>query len=187
MTFIRTHDRKSIRLKEYDYSQPGEYFITICKHDKQCIFGEIVDEEIQLSKEGEIVKEEWLRTSIIRPDVKLDSFIIMPNHIHGIIVLNEMHESYGRGTSQRAPTVERFGKPTSNSIPTIIRLFKSVTTKRINQIHHLPGLSIWQRGYYDHIIRGEKDLNNIQDYIINNPIKWSLDDENSDKVKYFTE
>jgi REP element-mobilizing transposase RayT len=79
-------------------STPGEYFITICTYKKECIFGEVIDEEMQLSEEGEIIKEEWLRTANIRLNVELDSFVVMPNHIHGIIVLNETNNIHGRGT-----------------------------------------------------------------------------------------
>jgi putative transposase len=125
--------RKSIRLKECDYSLPGEYFITICTHNHECIFGVVADEEMRLSVSGEIIKEEWLRTAAIRSNIELDSFVVMPNHVHGIIVLNETYDMHCRGTLQRAPTFERFGKPTHNSISTIVRLFKSITTKRINQ------------------------------------------------------
>ena len=174
---MNRHHRKSIRLKEYDYSQPGEYFVTICTHKKECIFGAVVDEEMQLSTAGEIIKEEWMRTASIRSDVELDVFAIMPNHIHGIIILNE--NDNGRGTSQRDPTREQFGKPTSNSIPTIVRLIKSVTTKQINQMRNTPGIPVWQRGYYEHIIRNETELDNIRDYILNNPVKRFYEKENS--------
>jgi putative transposase len=179
MKFIRANDRKSIRLKEYDYSRPGEYFVTICTYNRECFLGDIINKEMRLSVAGEVVKEEWLRTKAIRSNVELYAFVVMSNH--GIIILNETNDKHGRGTSQCAPTVERFGKSTSNSIPTIIRLFKSTTTKQINKIRHSPGFPLWQRGYYEHIIRNEKDLNNIRDYIVNNPIKWFYDDENPNR------
>ncbi len=95
MKTINQPHRRSIRLKEYDYSQPGEYFVTICTHDHKCTLGEIINGEMQLNEIGKIAEEEWLRTAIIRPDIQLDLYVIMPNHIHGIIVLNE-----GRGTLQ---------------------------------------------------------------------------------------
>jgi putative transposase len=112
--------------------------------------------------------------------------VIMPNHVHGIIVLNETADVHCRGTLQRAPTFERFGKPTHNSISTIVRLFKSITTKRINQIQQSFGTTVWQRGFYDHIIRNEQDLNNIREYIMNNPLKWWFDEENPVKKKYMS-
>ena len=98
----------------------------------------------------------------------------MPNHFHGIIYI----ESTRRGTARRAPTIEQFGKPSTNSLPTIVRSFKSAVTKQINQSCDMPGTPIWQRNYYEHIIRDEISLNKIREYIINNPIKWQFDHEN---------
>lgn len=109
----------------------------------------------------------------------LDAFVVMPNHVHGIIALAD-HD--GRGTSQRGPTIERFGKPTSDSIPTILRLFKSATTKRINEMRDTPGLPVWQRNYYEHIIRNESSLDRIRQYIFDNPARWAIDRENPQAV-----
>ena len=127
---------ESIRLPGHDYSQEGAYFITICTQNRQCLFGEIVDGEIMLNEFGELVKTEWQKTGIIRPNIVIDAFVIMPNHIHGILIIND---DYCRDTLQRVSTIgrkinennqiEQFGKPTKNSIPTIVRLFKSTTTK----------------------------------------------------------
>jgi len=176
------HHRRSIRLKRYDYTQPGAYFITICTHNRQCLFGKVVNGEMLLNALGEIVRDEWRHTAEIRPNVGLDAFVIMPNHIHGVIVI---HADTRRGTLQRAPTIEQhvptteqFGKPTSNSIPTIIRLFKSAVTKRINEMRGTPGIPVWQRNYYEHIVRNDGELNRIRKYIINNPLKWEFDHEN---------
>lgn len=172
------HRRRSIRLKGYDYSQPGAYFITICAQDRACIFGEIVDGQMRLSPAGEIVREEWYKTAAIRPNVELDEFVVMPNHIHGIILINDI----GRDTSRRVPTMERFGKPTSNSIPTIVRLFKSVTTKRINQMRGTPAVPVWQRNYYEHIVRNDKEMDRIRQYVVNNPMQWYYDRENPENI-----
>ncbi len=176
----KKHHRHSIRLKYYDYSSPGAYFITICTKNRACLFGNIVNGKMILNEYGKIAHDEWLKTEIIRPRVKLDSFVIMPNHIHGIIILND-DICYCRGTlqraptTQRAPTFEQFGKPTSDSIPTIVRLFKSATTKRINEYRNTPTVSVWQRNYYEHIIRNNTELKHIRNYIENNPIKWEND------------
>ncbi len=105
--------RRSIRLPGYDYTSSGAYFITICTHEKQKIFGEIIDEKMILNEIGKIVADEWIKTAIIRPYIELDNFIVMPNHFHGIIW---MIYPYGRGTARRAPTVERFGIPSIGSI-----------------------------------------------------------------------
>lgn len=194
------HHRRSIRLKGYDYSQPGEYFITICTHNREFLFGEIVNGTMKLNNIGFIVEDEWKKTALIRDNVELGAFIIMPNHLHGIIIIrddnrdkssencrDELHNGCGesnnrRGTSQRAPTMERFGKPTRNSIPTIIRGFKSASTKRINEIRQSPGIPVWQRNYYEHIIRTEKEFYAISEYIINNPAKWQQDREKKIKI-----
>ncbi len=172
------HRRRSIRLKGYDYSQAGGYFVTICVQNRECVFGEIRDEEVRLSSIGEIVQQEWLRTPIIRPHVELDKFVIMPNHIHGIIIIH----GAGRGTSRRAPTMERFGKPTHDSLSTIIRGFKSATTKRVNEFRGIPGQQLWQRNYHEHVIRDEKDYRAIQEYIVNNPLQWYYDQENPERI-----
>ncbi|MGQ9855011.1 MAG: transposase [Candidatus Oleimicrobiaceae bacterium] len=178
------HRRRSIRLRGYDYSQPGAYFLTVVAHERQCLFGTMVDEEIRLSEYGVIVREEWLRTAILRPRVVLDEFVIMPNHIHGIIVLSDdggMGTLQRAPTTQRAPTVEQFGKPTSDSIPTIVRLFKSATTKRINEMRGTPGTPLWQRNYYEHVIRSDESLNKIRQYIATNPLRWTMDRENPNR------
>jgi len=151
------------------------YFVTIVTHQRQCLFGAIVDGAMRLNEFGEIVCDEWLKTEIIRPRVQLDVFVIMPNHIHGIIIVNDV-DGCCRGTLQRAPTIEQFGKPTSDSIPTIIRLFKSATTKRINEYRNTPAVSVWQRNYYEHIIRNEIELNEIREYILYNPLNWETDE-----------
>ncbi|MFQ5680547.1 MAG: transposase [Candidatus Omnitrophota bacterium] len=107
------------------------------------------------------------------PYIQLDEFIIMPNHIYGIINIVGAHCN--------APLhnrVEKFGRSISNSIPTIIKLFKSTTTKQINQLRNAPQKSVWQRNYYEHIIRDERDLSRIREYIINNPVNWNMDENN---------
>jgi len=169
----KTNCRRSIRLKGYDYSQPGAYFITICTHDKEPIFGHVIDRNVHLNEFGKVVEKEWLKTFDMRKILKLDIYVIMPNHFHGIIIISD-----GTGTPQRAPTNEQFGKPVSNSIPGIIRLFKSTATKQINQIRQTPGRELWQRNYYEHIIRNENELDQVREYIINNPLQWQFDREN---------
>jgi putative transposase len=168
-------NRSSLRLPFYDYTQPGAFFITVCTHCREPILGKTVDGNGCLNAYGQIVQEEWQRTAQIRPNLMIDAFIVMPNHIHGIIIIH--HQS--RGTMHRAPTpqLERFGHPTSNSIPTIIRGFKSAVTQRVNQLRGTPYSPVWQRNYYEHVIRNEADLEEICEYIANNPLKW-LEDEN---------
>jgi len=167
------HHRRSIRLKGFDYAQAGAYFVTICSWDRECILGNIVDGQVHLNQHGEIVKSEWLKTGDIRSSILLDEFIIMPNHIHGILVINN-----SRGTLRRAPMYERFGNPVSNSLSTIVRLFKSTTTKQMNALRSTQGRPVWQRNYYEHIIRDDEELNRIREYIMNNPLQWDEDENN---------
>lgn len=155
------HHRKSIRVKLYNYSLPGMYFITICIQNRKCILSKIKDKRIFLTSYGEIVNQEINNTEKMRKNVRINYYVIMPNHIHMII------EITGEGTRHRAPTVEKFQKPTSNSIPTIIRLFKASVTMKTGRI--------FQRNYYEHIIRNEKEYYEIIKYIKENPLKWEYD------------
>jgi len=166
--------RRSIRLQEYDYTQAGAYFLTICADERKSMFGKIVDGEIKLNQVGEAVKDEWLKTSAIRENVELDEYVIMPNHFHAILWILE-----GRGTARRAPTFEQFGKPVAGSVPTIVRSFKSAVTKSTNNIRRHSSL-VWQRNYYEHVVRNEADLNRIREYIIFNPVRWQFDRDNPD-------
>ena len=173
---INLHHRKSIRLKEYNYASPGEYFVTICTHQRECLFGEIIKEEMVLNSLGLIVQEEWLKTEIIRPELELDEFIMMPNHLHGIIVINCEPEikkqavvgTHGCASLQRKP----------RSLGAIIAGFKSAATKRINEERNMSRTPVWQPRFYEHIIRNDKELNNIREYIVNNPMQWHVDEEN---------
>jgi REP-associated tyrosine transposase len=153
--------------------------VTICTYKKKCVFGNVVDGEMQLNECGGVVQEEWLKTAEIRKNVELDVFTIMPNHFHGILVIVDKC----RGTVHRAPTLEQFAKPTSGSLPTIIRYFKSAVTRRINDSRGTPYTPVWQRNYYEHVIRDEDDLNEIKEYVVNNNLKWELDRENPKKCK----
>jgi len=179
MTFNpQIHYRRSIRLKGYDYGQRGMYFVTLCAYNKQCIFGQIVDNKMILNEFGKIAYEEWLKTSISRPAIELHEFIIMPNHLHGIIVIANQNWNFTTCTGpwqQCTQTMEQFGKPTSNTIPTIIRGYKATVTKQINVLRSRPTYPVWQRNYYEHIIRNEESYQTIREYVWNNPFKWYED------------
>jgi len=170
------HRRKSTRLKNYDYASTGMYFVTICTRNRECLFGEIVNSRMQMNRWGEIVAKEWSKTPEIRPNVMLDEFVIMPNHMHGII---NILPNVG-ATRRVAPTTMRANGPISGSVGAIIGQFKSATTKRINQMRNVVHAPIWQRNYHDHIMRNEADLNRIREYIKNNPATWN-DDRNNPK------
>jgi len=188
------HHRHSIRLKGYDYSRPGYYFITIVTHNRECLFGEVVDGEMKLNTFGKIVEYHWRIIPRHFPFTQLDEYQFMPNHMHGIIIITThvgaMHsgkinlsddnsvpenasplQTNGNHHSGNAPSQRPIGtKP--GSLSAIIQNFKSITTRKINRIRHAQGTHLWQRNYWEHIIRDENELNRIRHYIINNLRKW---------------
>ncbi|MDB4919329.1 transposase [Mucilaginibacter sp.] len=169
------HNRRSIRLKGYDYSQAGAYFITICTNQRQPLFGEIINGEMILSEIGQIAYNEWLKTPEIRPYVSLDVFVIMPNHMHGIILIND-DPTTSKGVSHTLQGIDVFTSPLrspSHNIGAIVRGYKSAVTKQINLLDY--GDTVWHRNYHEHIIRNEPSYLRISDYIINNPSKWIED------------
>lgn len=183
--------RRSIRLKGYDYSQAGAYFVTLVTYQRDCLFGEIRDAKMIFNDFGTIADECWRAIPDHFQLVELGAHVIMPNHVHGIIVIRaDDSSSARRGTIYRAPTIHtptmraptertptpQFGKTIPGSIAAIIGQYKSSVSRIIKQKHNATG--IWQRNYYEHIIRDEKDLQRITDYIEANPLRWNDDDEN---------
>lgn len=179
---MNKYNRKSIRLKNFDYSQEGGYFITICTKERRCLFGEMVDKEMRLNECGEIVQEEWEKTAMIRSNIHLDEYIVMPNHIHGIIIMDKQKNDR-RGVLQYAPTAVNSFRSPSQTIGSIIRGFKSTVTKQINILRGFPESPVWQRNYYEHIVRGDNDLNRIREYIHGNPLNWDGDQNNPKNFK----
>jgi putative transposase len=167
------HHRRSIRLKGYDYSQNGAYFVTICTWQRQSLFGDIVSSEMQLSRYGEIVQLYWDNLIKHHCHLELDCFVIMPNHVHGIIILTDNQVTTKNDLSRRLNPV----RPHRHGLPEIIRGFKTFSARSINKYRRLTGVSVWQRGYYEHIIRSEESLHRIREYIINNPENWEKGDE----------
>ena len=144
--------------------------MTVCTRERECLLGKVVDGEMRLNEYGIAVHEEWLKTAVLRENVEMEACTVMPNHVHGIVVITN-----GKGTARRAPT-ERFGKPVADSIPTIMRAFKSASTKNINEIRNTPGTPVWQRNYHEHVARNEDDLRRIRQYILSNPANWTTDE-----------
>jgi REP element-mobilizing transposase RayT len=188
MTFDpEKHHRRSIRLRNYDYSQPGAYFVTICTYQKQPWFGEIKNGQMYLNQLGKIVADEWLKTCKIRPNFQLDEWVIMPNHFHGIVIINDYsgdNQSLGNGQSASRFRRTQFDQLTDhdappqqkpNSLSSCIAGFKSAVTKRINLLRQNTDTPIWQRNYYESILRDEKYLAVVREYIINNPKNWPND------------
>ena len=163
--------RKSIRLKHYDYAEPGMYFVTICTQNKKCLFGNIVDGAMRLNDCGEIVRQTWNDLPNHYRNVGLDMCMIMPNHFHGIIMLTDGVGPDPNTNVGAAPT-------TKHGLSEIVRGFKTFSSRRINVLRCTPDASVWQRNFYECVIRNERELFEIQEYIQNNPLKWDLDPEN---------
>jgi len=180
--------RRSCRLKGFDYTQAGAYFLTMVAHDRACVFGEIIDETAQLSAVGQMITREWQRLAHRFLTAELDAWVVMPNHVHGIIVITDREERPGLNTSDHPDpshisihsqvTVEQFGAPVAGSIPTMIRAFKASTTIRYRRMNQDKAAVLWQQNYYEHVIRSDLEWENIRDYIHNNPNRWAEDREN---------
>ena len=171
------HHRRSIRLKGYDYAQPGAYFVTICTFQRQCLFGDVADGELYLGEFGHIVLQCWGDLVNHYPNVILDVFITMPNHVHGIVVLGDAatERPVGAGLKPALPTPA----PTKLlGLPEIVRGFKSFSSRRINETRNTPGVPVWQRNYYEHVIRDAQELDAVRHYISDNPAKWARDMDN---------
>jgi len=168
------HSRRSIRLPEYDYNQPGAYFVTICTHGHKCLLGDVINNAVQLSSYGQLAATYWTWLAEQYVYVQLDQWIIMPNHLHGVIIVDDVQ--WCRGGSRTAPTKH---KPLGR----LIGAFKTVSTKRINRTRPASGTRFWQRNYYEHVVRNENELDRIRQYIIDNPLQWALDRENPKAVR----
>jgi len=199
------HHRRSNRLKDYDYSQAGAYFVTVCNQGRESLFGHIADGVMYLNEAGRIVKEIWESLPERFRIVQLDQFMVMPNHFHGIIMLNPgagtwrepdsindcRGESCIRPGSNIRPDVagekgdhkDRPYGTADNSLGRVIQAFKSLTTHTyVNGVNNhgwqpFPG-RLWQRNYYEHVIRNEEELNNVREYIMYNPVRWAEDENN---------
>jgi REP element-mobilizing transposase RayT len=191
------HNRRSIRLKGYQYNQPGSYFVTFCVRERVCELGDIIDGEMRLSQFGQVALDFWAHIPAHFPNVEVDKFIIMPNHVHAIIVIKggrgDVSSPPSRDVSSppsrdvsSPPSRDVSSPPSDGEIPPIpfatlgqiVGYYKYQTTLRINQLRDNAGTPFWQRGYYERIIRNQRALQNIQDYILENPLNWELDQEN---------
>ncbi|MDD2499991.1 MAG: hypothetical protein PHN92_04130 [Geobacter sp.] len=190
------HHRRSIRLKGYDYSQAGAYFVTLCAFERECLFGDIFDGEMRLNDFGRIVAAEWMRSAELRAEIEIGEYVVMPNHFHGIVMICEPVGAYGIRPDCIRPDVngeksgeyhsplpdERFRSPSKN-IGSMVRGFKSAVTKRINIHRDTPGVPVWQRNYYEHVIRDDADYTRIAEYVADNPRRWIEDTLHPDNFK----
>ena len=165
------HHRRSIRLAGYDYSQAGAYFVTICAQNREHLFGEIVNGIMQLNEYGQLVEFTWHDLVNHNGNIELREFVIMPNHVHGIIVIAAPAAPPApvRAGSEPAPT------PAPPPLSEIVRQFKTFSARRINEKRGMRGVPVWQRNYWEHIIRDQRAYDNIARYIRNNPLQWQTD------------
>ncbi|MGZ8452168.1 MAG: transposase [Candidatus Binatia bacterium] len=194
---MNDHDkqRRSVRLKDYDYRQSGAYFVTIVTQDRRCLFGDVVDGKMRLNDAGHMVFAVWNELSSNYPGVETDHFVAMPNHIHGVIILvgaGPRACPEFRGQPQGvAPTKSRSGNLDAAeplSLPDVLHRFKTLTTQRYTLGVKQAGWvrfnnRLWQRNYFEHVIRNEDSLNRIRQYILDNPMHWEFDRENPAALK----
>ena len=198
------HNRRSIRLKGYDYAQPGAYFVTIVAQGRECLFGNIVDGEMRLNDAGRMTERWWVELGNKYPHIIPDARIVMPNHFHGIVIITDEHRPHvgadprvgadlcvcpdtntgmGAHAGNQGADVGNQGAHAGAPLPEIVQWFKTMTTNEyVRGVKTLewtpfPG-KLWQRNYYDHIIRNDRELWAIQEYIANNPVQWAVDREN---------
>jgi REP element-mobilizing transposase RayT len=169
---VPEHHRRSIRLRGFDYTSHGAYFVTIVTDGRRQLFGRIIGDEMRLNAAGRIVADEWQRSGELRSNVEIDAFVVMPNHVHGIVFLLRHDE----GTLRSAPT-SSFGSIVPGSLPIVVRNFKGAVTRRLRAEDAFDG-EVWQRNYHERVIRNERELQAIRQYIIDNPRQWALDKEN---------
>lgn len=167
--------RRSLRLKGYDYRRQGVYFVTVCANRNANLFGRIDNGVMIPNAISDIITDEWWRTAELRPNVTLDAFVLMPNHLHGIIVILDQ----GSQATRQAASVE-VAKPASRylqaqSLGAILGRFKGKVSRRVHELPACRDLLVWQRNFYDHIVRNEKSLQAIREYIISNPGRWTED------------
>jgi putative transposase len=178
------HHRRSIRLPAYDYAQPGAYFVTICSQNRECLFGDVINGEMILNQRGEMVERTWRELAEHYSGVEVDAFVVMPNHVHGIIVLVGAGP-VGAGPRACPDSGRPQGVAPTMSLADVVHRFKSLTTTRYRRGVLQDGWQpfagrLWQRNYYEHIIRDEEELGRIRQYIIDNPARWEDDIENPD-------
>jgi REP-associated tyrosine transposase len=175
-----------LRLKGYDYTQPGAYFITICSRDRTCLFGEVVDGRMRINDAGQLAVAQWSELSERFPLLEIDAFVLMPNHVHGILMLSETVGAPLVGAPDGGVARDRAATRCAPTIGDIVGAFKSSFT-----VNYIKGVKenrwpafeggVWQRNYYEHIIRDEAELARIRRYIDENPLRWTFDRENPER------
>jgi REP element-mobilizing transposase RayT len=168
--------RQSIRLRGHDYAGGGIYFVTLCTYQRECLFGEISGDRFIPNAVGLAVEEEWVRSGTIRREVSIDVFGLMPNHLHALVRIASSVGAHGGAPGPRETGLGR----TTRSLGSLIAGFKQASTIHINRIRNTLGATVWQRNYYEHIVRDDADFDRIAMYIVTNPERWTQDEEHPD-------
>jgi len=184
----RIHHRRSTRLPGYDYSQPGYYFVTFCVHGRDCVLGDVVGDAVDLSPLGAVVREVLDATQQSFWNVSIDEAVVMPNHGHVIYVIQEWTAAMNEALAEEAQARAEIEAATTDgpirsltrrpTLGQIVAYQKYESTRRINALRDMAGVRFWQRGFYDHIVRSQRELDAIRLYTVNNPLEWALDRDN---------
>ncbi len=177
--------RRFLRLQGFDYSREGAYFVTICTRNRECLFGDVVDGQMRLNGVGRSVQTFWDAMPERFPPIESDAFVVMPNHVHGILFNvgaalappKQVKAGFALpsgGAASSAPT----GPASITTLGNVLRAFKSISAISVNRLLSRSGQPLWQRNYYEHVIRDEESLNRLREYIATNPLRWELDREN---------
>jgi REP element-mobilizing transposase RayT len=153
-----------MRLPTFDYRASGPYFVTICTHTRACLFGSVMDGSMRLNRLGDIVRACWAELPAHNRGLHLDEFVVMPNHVHGLVLLNQDDGAM-------------------HALPQVINGFKTAAARRINEVRGTVGAPVWQRSYYERIVRNERALERIRRYVVSNPAMWETDDENPARIE----
>ncbi len=172
------HHRRTIRLQGYDYSRSGAYFLTLCTHSRECLFGDIVDGEMRLNRVGQVVVDAWQGLASQYPNVIIDEWVLMPNHFHGILILDSVGAQFIAPGVDATPFATQGAMNRAPTIGNLVRVFKARCTHAVNRLRGTPGTPVWQRNFYERVLRDDGELARAREYIVNNPGKWDLDRDN---------
>jgi putative transposase len=164
--------RRSIRIPQADYSHPGAYFITLCAFNKRCLFGTVENAAVRLNPIGEIARACWIEIPHHFPNVTSDTFVVMPNHMHGILVIKER----ARHAVPLRPPIESFRRPVHGSVPTIVRSYKSAVTRLVRKSLKNESFEVWQSNYFERVLRDGSEFSKATRYILENPMMWRLEE-----------
>ncbi|MCM2265164.1 MAG: transposase [Desulfuromonadales bacterium] len=188
------HQRRSIRLKGYDYAAAGWYFVTLCTWQRECLFGEVVDGGMRLNEVGGLVETVWCRLPEHFASINLIDHVVMPNHFHGIVQITgsvgakqgspaspDVDGNHAKGKADEAFALPLHGTA-SGSLCAVIQNFKSISTRRINKLRNNPAGPVWQRNYFERVIRDDNELAAIREYIVTNPLQWDADNNHPNNL-----